>query len=805
MGFRINTNIAAMNAHNNATINNRAIDKSLGRLSSGLRINTAADDASGMVIANSLRSQANSLGQAIRNGNDAIGLIQTADGALDEYAKILDTIKTKSIQAASDGQNTNSRLAIQKDIDRLMEELDIIATTTSFNGQKLLSGTFVNKEFQMGANANESVKASIASTETSQIGQTTRARLDIADIGVNQITVKSAITGETIELESFEFQANNDPQNGMGEVAKQINRHSGDTGITAIAIVEVTTGKITEGTTGADFTINGITIGAIKVSENDSDGTLMNAINAKTNESGVAATKTIDGHLELRSVDGRVIETTGDVAVTGSTEKELSTIGYLEVVQAGASTFEIAGVELAAAVGGDMALSGSTPTILDSTLAAGTVLGISSTLAAGTEMGVKISSSENIAAISSSQDGQLTVGSVLASGSKLNDGTELASNIEVTGTTTLSSDMFVKAGSILASGTVLDSGTVLAQDFTVGGVDYRAGTILVVDLTIATSTTLSEDMVMHVDIAAPNASIADGSTLKAGSVLGADINISSTSTLQSDMVLKAGSVLLTGSELQVGSFLGDDMITDVAYTTTADSTLRATSILGSGTTIENGSTLGGNAILSSNLVLTQDMQVKAGSILATGTILKEGSILEQDLTAAQIGGGTGAGLKAGTVLGTDITTTDTIFVIEDFTMLKGDVTVGTIAVGSTLAPNAGERNSISLSDESFTNLADISVITLDSAMHAIDTLTAAIGNLDTIRSDLGSVQNQIISTINNISVTQVNVKAAESQIRDVDFAAESATFSKHNILAQSGSYAMSQANAVQQNVLSLLQ
>ena len=195
MGFRINTNIAAMNAHGNSVMNNRNLDDSLSKLSSGLRINKAADDASGLVIANSLRNQANSLGQAVSNGNDAIGLIQTADGALSEYSKILDTIKTKSVQSASDGQNTASRLAIQKDIGRLMEELNTIAKTTSFNGQKLLSGTFTNKEFQMGANANETIKANIASAETSQIGQTSRADLHIGQMGVNQLTLKSASPG----------------------------------------------------------------------------------------------------------------------------------------------------------------------------------------------------------------------------------------------------------------------------------------------------------------------------------------------------------------------------------------------------------------------------------------------------------------------------------------------------------------------------------------------------------------------------------------------------------------------------------
>ncbi|ENY7121149.1 flagellin, partial [Campylobacter jejuni] len=103
------------------------------------------------------------------------------------------------------------------------------------------------------------------------------------------------------------------------------------------------------------------------------------------------------------------------------------------------------------------------------------------------------------------------------------------------------------------------------------------------------------------------------------------------------------------------------------------------------------------------------------------------------------------------------------------------------------------------------NAETAGVTTLKGAMAVMDIAETATINLDQIRADIGSVQNQITSTINNITVTQVNVKSAESQIRDVDFASESANFSKYNILAQSGSYAMSQANAVQQNVLKLLQ
>ena len=148
MALRINTNVSALNAHKNMVKTDNKLSTSLERLSSGLRINKAADDASGMSIADSLRSQGMGLGQAIKNANDGINIVQTADAALEESINIVNTIKTKAIQAAQDGQTTESRAAIQADIDKLMEELDMIARTTSFNGQKLLSGQFTDKNFR---------------------------------------------------------------------------------------------------------------------------------------------------------------------------------------------------------------------------------------------------------------------------------------------------------------------------------------------------------------------------------------------------------------------------------------------------------------------------------------------------------------------------------------------------------------------------------------------------------------------------------------------------------------------------------
>jgi flagellin len=195
MGFRINTNIGAMNAHRNASQTNLGLDKSLQSLSSGLRINKAADDASGLAIANSLGAQANGLGQAIMNANDAIGVTQTADGALDEYTKIIDTVRTKSIQAASDGQTLDTRRKIQSDIDRLMEEAQNIASTTSFNGQTLLNGAFQNKSFHIGAYAGETVKLSIDNTQTDNVGKFAFLQ---TDVGFGSSTAGSTAAGGSV-------------------------------------------------------------------------------------------------------------------------------------------------------------------------------------------------------------------------------------------------------------------------------------------------------------------------------------------------------------------------------------------------------------------------------------------------------------------------------------------------------------------------------------------------------------------------------------------------------------------------------
>ena len=576
MGFRINTNIGALNAHANSVVNSNELDKSLSRLSSGLRINSAADDASGMAIADSLRSQAATLGQAINNGNDAIGILQTADKAMDEQLKILDTIKTKATQAAQDGQSLKTRTMLQADINRLMEELDNIANTTSFNGKQLLSGNFTNQEFQIGASSNQTIKATIGATQSSKIGVTR------FETGAQSFT--SGVVGLTIKnyngIEDFKFDnvvISTSVGTGLGALAEEINKSADKTGVRATYDVK-TTGvyAIKEGTTSQDFAINGVTIGKIEYKDGDGNGSLISAINAVKDTTGVQASKDENGKLVLTSADGRGIKITGNIGVgSGILANQKENYGRLSLVK--------------------------------------------------------------------------------------NDG----------------------------------------RDINISGTNLSAIGMGRTDMISQSSVSLRES---KGQISAANADAMGFNSYKGGGKLVLSSAVSSISAFMSAQ----GSGFSKGSGFSVGS--GKNLSVGLSQ---------------------------GIQIISSAASMSNTYVVSSGSGFSSGS-----------------GNSQFAALKT-----TAANTTD---------------------------ETAG-------------------VTTLKGAMAVMDIAETAITNLDQIRADIGSVQNQLQVTINNITVTQVNVKAAESTIRDVDFASESANFSKYNILAQSGSYAMSQANAVQQNVLKLLQ
>lgn len=171
MSFKINSNISALNANLNSTLNSAGINKSLGALASGSMLNSSSYNSAGLSIANQLSAQIASMGQSIMNSNDSIGLVQVADGALEEYGNILEDVRRLSIQASNDTLNSDDRAIIQKEIDSLMSSADDIAKSTKYNGINLLDGTggslgdgtFVTHT-GAGSNDNQSVKIGDAQT-----------------------------------------------------------------------------------------------------------------------------------------------------------------------------------------------------------------------------------------------------------------------------------------------------------------------------------------------------------------------------------------------------------------------------------------------------------------------------------------------------------------------------------------------------------------------------------------------------------------------------------------------------------------
>ena len=214
MGFRINTNIAAMNAHKNATQNNVGLDKSLNSLSSGLRINNSADDAAGLAIATKMSAQSQGLGQAIRNGNDGIGLVQTADGAIKELVNITQRIRVLAVQSSNDTMADADRVLMQKEVATLETEAAQIASSTEFNDKKLLNASATAVDIQIGHDTGQKITIAAINTVTSNIvagstgvaskadAQTTIAEMDAdlvtfsghqADLGSKQNAIESAV------------------------------------------------------------------------------------------------------------------------------------------------------------------------------------------------------------------------------------------------------------------------------------------------------------------------------------------------------------------------------------------------------------------------------------------------------------------------------------------------------------------------------------------------------------------------------------------------------------------------------------
>jgi flagellin len=170
MALAINTNVASLNAQRNLAKSQGDLATSMARLSSGLRINSAKDDAAGLAISDRMTAQIRGLNQAARNANDGISLAQTAEGALQESTNILQRVRELAVQSANDTNSPSDRLSLQAEVDQLITEMDRIATSTSFNNRPLIDGSMTGATFQVGANAGETITFAIGDAQVAALG-----------------------------------------------------------------------------------------------------------------------------------------------------------------------------------------------------------------------------------------------------------------------------------------------------------------------------------------------------------------------------------------------------------------------------------------------------------------------------------------------------------------------------------------------------------------------------------------------------------------------------------------------------------
>ncbi len=300
----INTNIMSLNSQRQLNKSQLMQNEAMERLSSGLRVNSAKDDAAGLAIATGMESQIRGINQAIRNANDGISMSQTAEGAMDEMTNILQRIRELAIQAANDTNSASNRASIQAEVDQLYDELDRIATVTQFNGVNVLDGSVGSTTLQIGANAGENLTFSIDSVTTRDLNL--NAVSGLGELNGGRVNTNSATLANEVTINGVAISAVANGSDRAVSMAAAINASSGITGVTASAYNAVEGVGNQSGVT-SNLVINGTAIGAT-----GSMKELVDTINRDV--AGVVASIANNGALVLSNDNGKSI----DISAGGS-------------------------------------------------------------------------------------------------------------------------------------------------------------------------------------------------------------------------------------------------------------------------------------------------------------------------------------------------------------------------------------------------------------------------------------------------------------------------------------------------------
>jgi len=357
MALGINTNVASLSAQNQLSNSQKMNDQALERLSSGLRINSAKDDAAGLAISTRFSSQISGLNVAQRNANDGISYAQTAEGALGEITNALSRIRDLAVQSANDTNSASDRQALNQEVGALIDEVDRIAQSTQFNGQNILNGNLDSLTFQVGANAGQTIGVDGVDTRANQLGS------EVLD-------AQGSVTNDAITtLAGDSFTVNGVAIDGSGvsngqDLVEAINAKSIESGVTASRANETVINTEISGDLTADATL---TLNDVDITLSNGTNTqgVVDKINQSATETGVRASLNDDGEVVLTDENG------GDISATVDDATDFAAIDTSD------QTFE-AGIELSTKVGGSITLGSGTATNQDDVFGANGALTLES-------------------------------------------------------------------------------------------------------------------------------------------------------------------------------------------------------------------------------------------------------------------------------------------------------------------------------------------------------------------------------------------------------------------------------------------
>jgi len=740
----INTNFASLNAQRNLNTSQGALQTSLQRLSSGLRINGAKDDAAGLAISDRFTSQIRGLGQASRNANDAISLAQTAEGALAESTNILQRIRELSVQSANSTNSASDRLSLQSEVNQLVSELDRISNTTTFNGLKLLDGSFTAQTFQVGAEAHQTINVTVSGATADSLG-------------INKISTSDTVAG-----------------NDIGGIQNATN-----TGIAAYTSSQLSAAGTAIAAGEAEFTAENFTI-------TDGDGVIQDTdAFATTDDSSAIATSLA----ALTSVDSATVvgTTTLDLDFTGTT---------LGSDTAGDSiSFNLNGTAITV----NSSTTGLAADDLDESAVA---VAVSNAINAAAIAGVtaEVDATTNVVTISGNAETMgagakdLEIDTLLLTdgGGTAATASALATTADGTALTSGADDSIVKRAAIEI--VLADPSYSITSDVTGGLFSTSPATLNglgnadVSDGNNVAAQTITINGEQSFDVEVLENSDAE--------TIAAQINAVSDTT---------GVTATARTTATIGNLSADGVVSfelngnDISANVTTDDL----SSLAEAINDESGKT-GITAVLSldgSSIELEHATGEDISILNFDSSVAVDGAggdIVSFDLTGGvgyatrlEAGGGN-AGTRDSAVVGGEV----------EFKSTGGYFSVSSNLTEETNGLFSGDADQLQASENNAVSSIDIS--TVDGAAAAIDIADGALARVNSIRADLGAVQNRFESTISNLAVSVENLSAARSRIQDTDFAAETANLTRTQILQQAGVAMLSQANSLPQLVLSLL-